>query len=275
MPKSARFTVLSLAGLMALGPVGCRAPHQNNQALRQSQYRAMQLHQQNQALAAENQQTQIAAQQSQQLLQQQLAAMQASQSTLEQRLENLQGERAQLQQRYMSLINSVKQNGSPLSPGATQELEDLKARYPDFDFDPQTGVSKFHSDILFASGSSEIRTEASPMLQEFAEILNRGDSQSLNILVVGHTDDKPIVKSTTKARHGDNWDLSAHRAVSVTRLLSKMGMRDNRMGVAGYGPHQPLVPNKDDAARARNRRVEIFVLAPNAAVAGRDLKKSY
>jgi chemotaxis protein MotB len=30
------------------------------------------------------------------------------------------------------------------------------------------------------------------------------------------------------------------------------------------------VPNKDDASRAKNRRVEIFVLAPDATVAGWD-----
>ena len=42
----------------------------------------------------------------------------------------------------------------------------------------------------------------------------------------------------------------------------------DRMGVAGYSMFQPLVANKDDESRQRNRRVEIFVLAPDAAVAG-------
>jgi chemotaxis protein MotB len=43
------------------------------------------------------------------------------------------------------------------------------------------------------------------------------------------------------------------------------------MGVAGYSMHQPARPNTSDSARQENRRVEIFVLAPDAAVAGRDL----
>jgi chemotaxis protein MotB len=42
------------------------------------------------------------------------------------------------------------------------------------------------------------------------------------------------------------------------------------MGVSGYGMHQPVEPNKTEASRARNRRVEIFVLAPDASVAGWD-----
>ena len=42
------------------------------------------------------------------------------------------------------------------------------------------------------------------------------------------------------------------------------------MGAAGYSMYQPVVPNKDAPSRQKNRRVEIFVLAPDAAVAGWD-----
>jgi len=266
MAKSARFAVLCIAGLVLMGSTACRGPHHQNLVLRQSQHRAMQLYQQSQQAQATA--AQLAAEKGQ--LQQQLAAAQQDRQMLEQRLANMQNERQEMQQRYMNLVNSVKTNGSPLSPQATDALEELQQKYPDFEFDPQTGVSKFHSDILFESGSAEIRANASPLLQEFVQILNRGDSQRLNILVVGHTDDRPVGKPATRAKHYDNWELSAHRAVSVTRMLARYGLKENRMGVAGYGPHQPLVPNTDDKARQRNRRVEIFVLAPNAAVAGWD-----
>ena len=42
------------------------------------------------------------------------------------------------------------------------------------------------------------------------------------------------------------------------------------MGAAGYSMFQPVVPNSNDSARQKNRRVEIFVLAPDAVVAGWD-----
>jgi chemotaxis protein MotB len=42
------------------------------------------------------------------------------------------------------------------------------------------------------------------------------------------------------------------------------------MGAAGYADNQPVVPNTDEKARSQNRRVEIFVLAPEAAIAGWD-----
>jgi chemotaxis protein MotB len=270
MPTSARLALLC-AGLIACGPIACMGNRPN--LLRQSQYRSMQLWQQNQAMAAQNQMAQgqagqLAAEKAQ--LQQQLAAAQSAQDTLQQRVNNLQSERQELQQRYLSLVNRTKTEGSPLSDKTTQELEDLAKRFPNFDFDPQTGVSKFHSDILFESGSAELRSPPPAELQEFARILNSGDAQALNILVVGHTDDRPIVKAATKAKHRDNWELSADRALNVTRAMSKLGIKERRMGVAGYGQHQPLVPNTDNQSRQKNRRVEIFVLAPNAAVAGWD-----
>ena len=226
----------------------------------------MQLYQQNQALAAQNQQTEA----ERNTLQQQLADLQSNQNTLQQRVSNLQNERQDLQQRYAALVNRSRTEGSPLSEDATKQFEDLAKRYPEFDFDPQTGVSKFSSDILFPSGSADVKPTASPLLQEFVQILNKDDSQRLNILVVGHTDNKPISKAATRAKHADNWDLSVHRATSVTRTLAKAGLQEGRMGVAGYGPHQPIVPNTDEKNRQRNRRVEIFVLAPNASVAGWD-----
>jgi chemotaxis protein MotB len=40
------------------------------------------------------------------------------------------------------------------------------------------------------------------------------------------------------------------------------------MGAAGYSKHQPVVPNKTPQLRSKNRRVEIYVLAPDAVVAG-------
>lgn len=274
MPTFARLALLC-AGLIACGPTACMGPRPN--LLRQSQYRSLQLYQQNQAMAAQNQMAQgtagqLAAEKAQ--LQQQLAAAQSTQDTLQQRLNNLQSERQELQQRYLSLVNRSKSEGSPLSDQTTRELEDLAKRFPDFDFDPHTGVSKFKSDILFESGSADLRQGASPVLQEFAKIMNNGDAQALSILVVGHTDDRPVVKASTKAKHRDNWELSADRALTVTRAMSKFGIKERRMGVTGYGEYQPLVPNTDDKMRQQNRRVEIFVLAPNAAVAGWDLKNN-
>jgi chemotaxis protein MotB len=83
---------------------------------------------------------------------------------------------------------------------------------------------------------------------------------------VGHTDDTPIKKANTKARHDTNWELSLHRGAQVVHALSKHGLQEARMGAAGYSMYQPVVANSSDANKQKNRRVEIFVLAPDATV---------
>jgi len=229
------------------------------QTLRQSQMQSMQWYRQSQSLAAERDALAADRQRLEQSLQ-----------MANQRLDNLNAERGKMHQRYISLLNRHKDQPSPLSRETTRRFEELARKYPQFEFDPQTGVSKFHSDILFSSGSAQIKSEASPILREFAEILNDNDARKLNILVVGHTDDKPIVKSKTKAQHPTNWHLSTDRANSVVLELAKNGIKENRMGAAGYNMYQPVVENNSEAARKQNRRVEIFVLAPDAVVAGWD-----
>jgi len=267
MRSAIRVALFGMLGCLATFPAGCNMiPRQH---LQQSQNRTKQLYEQNKSLAMDRE-NQIRTNQTltaeNQRLQQQVGDLQASRQTLQQRIDNLLAERSQMQSRFASLRNQP----SPLSDASTRQFEELARKYPDFEFDPQTGVSKFKSDILFESGSADIRQSAEPLLRDFARVLNSGDATQLNILVVGHTDDRRIAKPTTKAKHPDNWHLSAHRAINVTQSLNKFGIKDARMGVAGYGPHQPLAPNADDKSRAQNRRVEIFVLAPNASMAGRD-----
>lgn len=184
-------------------------------------------------------------------------------SIANQRLNNLNAERAALHDRYKHLLTSTS---NPLPGGATARFRDLAERYPEFEFDEETGVSKFNTDLLFALGDDSVKPEAQQLLKEFAAIMNSAEAQQFNILVTGHTDDVPIKKANTKARHETNWELSAHRSTAVIHSLAKHGLAENRMGVAAYSMYQPVAPNSSDANRQKNRRVEIYVLAPDAAV---------
>ena len=214
----------------------------------------MRLYKQNQSLAAERDRSN------------------AKLETANHRLENLLAERSTLQQNYVSLLNRARNQKSPLSQEDTRRLEELSKKYDGFDFDPLTGISKFHSDILFSSGSASIdpKSKKSSVLHKFSHIMNQGGAKRLNILVVGHTDDVPIGKRRTKSKHPTNWHLSTDRANSVVVMLSKFGIAEHRMGAAGYSMYQPVEPNKNNHARRHNRRVEIYVLAPDAVVAGWD-----
>lgn len=267
MPSCARLVTACVVGCLIFTQIGCHGFPRRKQ-LRAAQYRSWQLWSQNQSLMQAN----ASLEQEKLAWDQERSSLAANSDSLQKRLDNLQAERQELNNRYMGLISKSKTDGNPLSESATQALKELQERFPEFEFDPATGVSKFHSDILFDSGSDEVKPAAVPLLQEFARILNSEDAQRLNILVVGHTDNRPIVKAATKANHRDNWDLSADRAASVTRVLGKQGIKDNRMGIAGYGPYQAVAPNVSEENRKQNRRVEIFVLAPDATIAGYDNK---
>jgi len=74
-------------------------------------------------------------------------------------------------------------------------------------------------------------------------------------MVSGFTDDQSIRSRNKKFE--DNWELSAQRALTVTRTLIEEGMPSSLLFAAAFGQEQPLVPNDNEKARAQNRRVEM------------------
>lgn len=221
----------------------------------------MELCNENQMLLGQMQESQMMSSQ----LQQELAGAKQSLDIANQRLANLNDEREKLHNKYSSMLASQK---NPLNGALSKRFEELARRFPDFEFDPVTGVSKFNEDLLFGSGSDVLRQEAHALLNEFAAIVNDAEAKQFHVLVVGHTDDQPVVRPATKARHDTNWELSAHRATSVVKHLSKNGVAEYRMGIGGYSKHQPVVTNVSEPNRQKNRRVEIYVLAPEATIVG-------
>jgi outer membrane protein OmpA-like peptidoglycan-associated protein len=53
-----------------------------------------------------------------------------------------------------------------------------------------------------------------------------------------------------------NHTLSHDRANSVKDYLASSGIEESRTTVNGFGPDQPIAPNKTPAGRAENRKVE-------------------
>jgi len=235
---------------------------------RAAQYQTLMTHRQ---LVNTNQMVNQLASEKQQL-EQMTAQLQGELGIANERLANLGAERQELTNRYSNLLTSLQSGENPLGGGPTKRFEELARKYPEFEFDPYTGVSKFTGDLLFSSGSAEIRNAGLPVLQEFARIMNDPDARQFNILVVGHTDDRKVSKASTKNKHANNWELSAHRATTVVSELSKYGLAEQRLGVAGYSMYQPVANNSSEPNRQQNRRVEIFIMAPDAMIAGMDPK---
>ncbi len=264
-----RIAILVLLSALAFSQAACDSVPRRTLAM--SQARAYQLHQQNQMLVLERNGLSSGLQQlatENQGLKHQVGKLNSNLQIANERLDNLASERGELQNRYVTLLKQVTEMPNPLSDEVQRRFEELQKKYPNFEFDPMTGVSKFTGDVLFDSGSAQLKGSAVPLLKEFASIMTAGDATQLNVLIVGHTDDQDIVKASTAAQHPTNWHLSTNRANAVATMLGRNGIRESRMGVSGYSKYQPIVANTTDKARSKNRRVEIFVLAPDAVVAG-------
>lgn len=265
--------IRKLIAVLALGSLtgcNCFAPKWQ---MRQTQLRSYQFYQQSQALSGQLAQSESMA--SQLAMEKQQAETRAAQLDGElrianDRLNNLAQERSKLNDEYKHLLTSLPAPGSNTNSTASKLFEDLCRRHPEFEFDPISGVARYNVDMQFASGSNDLRPDSLKVLQDFARIMNETNSRQFNVLVVGHTDDEAIVQPATRAKHETNWELSAHRATAVVRQLAKYGVSEPRMGVAGYNKFQPVVPNANDSAKQKNRRVEIFVLASDMAIAGND-----
>ena len=110
--------------------------------------------------------------------------------------------------------------------------------------------------VLFALNSDELRPEGRQVLKSLVPplqvYLNERDEM---LMVSGFTDDRPV--QSTNLRFADNLELSAQRALTVTRTLIQEGMPAQRVFSAAFGAEQPVAANTDEKGRALNRRVEI------------------
>jgi chemotaxis protein MotB len=108
-------------------------------------------------------------------------------------------------------------------------------------------------DILFDSGSAALDTRGTEVLSKVATELKKSSHQ---ILVIGHTDNKPIRPALSK-QYPSNWELAGARAASVVRLFAHSGLRSKRMLAVSVADSQPVASNKTEEGRAKNRRIEI------------------
>ena len=180
-----------------------------------------------------------------------------------QRIAELARHNDDLQNRYANLVNNIG-TGPALPEPLTNELDSFAKENPNVvTFDADRGIVKFKSDVTFQSGDAALTSEAKSVITDFARILNGPVARNYELRVAGHTDNVPVSSELTKKKgHLDNWYLSAHRAISVSKELKQSGINPQRMGVLGFADQRPTASNDDTNGRAQNRRVEVLIL-PN------------
>jgi chemotaxis protein MotB len=110
--------------------------------------------------------------------------------------------------------------------------------------------------ILFASGSATLKNSYIAELDKINNVIHeRYNGRKID--VVGHTDADPINK--TKNKWQDNWELSAQRALTVTRYLVNKGIAKDHIRAVGCGEARPVASNSSSSGKSKNRRVEVVV----------------
>jgi flagellar motor protein MotB len=121
--------------------------------------------------------------------------------------------------------------------------------------------------VLFAVNSAQLQPEGQQLMTSLAAPLAAYLRTRPEILMVsGFTDDRQVQEGNR--RFADNWELSAQRALTVTRTLIDEGVPSSSIFAAAFGSEQAVASNGDADGRSKNRRVEIAPMpkrsSPNA-----------
>lgn len=137
------------------------------------------------------------------------------------------------------------------------EDEDLKLK-------EGTGVTADRDGVIFSAnslsmfnpGSADLTEGAHRILDNVIKVLK---DYKLNLVVRGHTDDRPI----STAKFPSNWELSAARAaVALDYIVNEGHIEINRAKAVGYADTRPSAPNDSEENRKKNQRVEFYLHMP-------------
>lgn len=128
-------------------------------------------------------------------------------------------------------------------------------------------VIVMNENMVFRPGStSRFEQEGIDALQAVSAILAK--YPSLNIQVVGHTDNRNVARKSL-----DNWDYCLLRAGNVAKLLiDEFDVGANRILPAGKSEFAPRTSNETSEGRAANRRIEL-VLSGGSSDLAREIKR--
>ena len=166
-------------------------------------------------------------------------ALAAEKARLDQELREREEEKAKLQSTYDGLVKDLKKELAEGNVEVKQMRDGLRVNVA--------------QDILFDSGSAALDKNGTEVLGKVAVQLKKSGHQ---VLVIGHTDNKPIGGALVK-RYPTNWELAGARAASVVRLFADAGLSSKRMEAVSVADVRPVASNKTPEGRAHNRRIEI------------------
>ena len=131
-----------------------------------------------------------------------------------------------------------------------RQIDTLQAKVTD------RGLVLTLGDVLFATAKADLSSGANGTLNKLVAFLNKYPDRTVEIQ--GYTD--------SVGSEDYNLGLSQRRADSVRSYLVGQGIGSGRLVTSGKGMSSPVAGNDTSSGRQQNRRVEVIITNPAAAM---------
>ena len=183
-------------------------------------------------------------------------------SDLRQKVAALEGENRKLKDDIAALQKVKEEKVKEVSNTYEQLLQNMKSEIAK----GQVTISELkgkltvnmEAAILFDSGKAEVKEDGLEILLKMVDTLKGVKDKAIRI--EGHTDNVQI-RGQLASRYPTNWELSAARAINVTKYLQQQGLDAAILSAAAFGEYKPVAGNETEEGRAKNRRIEITLVA--------------
>jgi chemotaxis protein MotB len=183
-------------------------------------------------------------------------------SDLRQKVANLENENKKLKEDIADLQKIKEEKVKEVSSTYEQLLQNMKSEIAQ----GQVTISELkgkltvnmEAAILFDSGKADVKPDGLGILLKMVATLKSVKDKAIRI--EGHTDNVQISGALVR-QFPTNWELSAARAINVAKYLQQQGLDPAILSAAAFAEYKPVADNGDKEGRAKNRRIEITLVA--------------
>jgi chemotaxis protein MotB len=181
-------------------------------------------------------------------LRQKVATLEADNSKLKEDIANLQRIKEEKVKEVSSTYEQLLQNMKSEIAQGQVTISELKGKL----------TVNMEAAILFDSGKADVKSNGLEILMKMVETLKSVKDKAIRI--EGHTDNVQISGALTR-QFPTNWELSASRAINVAKYLQQQGLDPANLSAAAFAEYKPVADNGTKEGRAKNRRIEITLVA--------------
>lgn len=195
----------------------------------------------------------------------------STQETLQLDLQAKEQEIAQLRQIIADvgvLLNDWESKMSEITQIVQDSLQQFDNTLWKVELISGNAVVILSEELVFRPNSvSRLEDKGMEALEIISQIITRFPNTQMTI--IAHTDNTP----PRNRSYQDNWNYSALRAATITRLLTEeFYVSANQVTAAAKGEFAPMASNESSEGRAQNRRVEL-VIAPRTENMVREIRR--